>query len=71
MTRDKRTVLQECIRANPHSPPSPDAILNALHQAGWAVVPKAARAAVWEDDDGASHVAGCEGYHCDGCASDG
>lgn len=38
--KDKRTVLQEMLQANPHSPPSADAILNALHQAGWKVVPK-------------------------------
>lgn len=38
--KDKRTVLQEMLWANPHSPPSADAILNALHQAGWKVVPK-------------------------------
>lgn len=36
----KREVIRDCLNANPHSPASPDAILNALHQAGWAVVPR-------------------------------
>lgn len=38
---DKRDVIRDCFAANPHLPPTPDAILNALHQAGWAIVPKA------------------------------
>lgn len=37
---DKRDVIRDCIDANPHSPVTADAILNALHVAGWKVVRK-------------------------------